>query len=273
MQRPQQVQDAIELRDDGLHLGHYCDYRLFAAYQPIFALSGDGSASIAAYEGLVRPFLGDAPVDAKAFFESIDPDDLLFVECMCQALHIRNYALVTPVDRVLFVNINPAVYDSIGMLEREFAFLLKQFPKYGLDNDTVVFELLETAPYSAVILKWLRQMARENHVRFALDDFGRQHSNIDRYVSLEPDVVKIDRILLGGEGLPAASHDSLRSTISRFHDDGAQVVIEGIESAEQLNIAAGLGADFVQGYYLARPQMLPYEFAAADEAGSTAVPA
>ncbi len=261
------------MRDDGLHLGRYRDYRLFAAYQPIFALSPDGSASIAAFEGLVRPFLGDRPVDATAFFESIDPDDLLFVECMCQALHIRNYALAAPVNRVLFVNINPAVYTSIRMLEREFAFLLKQFPKYGLDNNTVVFELLETAPYSAVILKWLRQMAQENNVRFALDDFGRQHSNIDRYVSLRPDVVKIDRILMGGEGLPSASPDFLRSTISRFHDDGAQVVMEGIESAEQLDIAVDLGADFVQGYYLARPQMLPYGFAADDEAGSTAVSA
>lgn len=261
MQRPAKVQEAITVTRDGLHVGHYGDYVLYSAYQPIYRVSENHAPSIPAFEGLIRPFLGDTPIDPSAFFRLVDDEDLLFVECMCQALHVRNHHRASPAGGGLFVNVNPAIYTSISMLEREFNFLLSNLSKHGLETTRVIIELLETAPYSSVVLKWLRRMALDNGIQFAMDDFGRSHSCLERYESLKPDIVKVDR----GVFLKAAQENThlqtLQSAIERFRGDGALVIIEGIETAEQLDLAQNLGADFFQGYYLHYPQILPYDFA------------
>lgn len=45
-----------------------------------------------------------------------------------------------------------------------------------------------------------------------------------------------------------------QSSIDRILNNGAQVVIEGIENAKQLEIAHNTGANLLQGYHLGRPE-------------------
>ena len=250
----------MEKWDGGLTVGRYGETLLFPAYQPIFKICEDGQITLDAFEGLVRPFLNGKLLDPGRFFESVHVSDRLFIECMCQALHIRNYYLADPCNRKLFVNVNPANFQSMEALQREFNFMVQQFPKYDIKLENVVFELLETAAYSQEILLWLRRLASDSGFLFAVDDFGQEHSDIQRYQTLRPDVVKIDRAyFLRCIGQKACYH-LMMNLIHQFHVDGAIVVIEGIETAEQLQIAIDLGADFVQGYHLERPQILPHRF-------------
>ena len=41
------------------------------------------------------------------------------------------------------------------------------------------------------------------------------------------------------------------------HDRGRQVVAEGIETPEELRCVIDLGVDLLQGYYLAKPAVIP----------------
>jgi len=45
----------------------------------------------------------------------------------------------------------------------------------------------------------------------------------------------------------------VRSTIDLAHNLGLQLVAEGVEDQETLELLAALGCDLVQGYHLARP--------------------
>ncbi|MEP1208384.1 MAG: EAL domain-containing protein [Rhizobiaceae bacterium] len=260
MRRPHRVGDAIERLDNGLSVGHYAGYTLYSAYQPIFRYIDGEILDLSGLEGLIRPFVDDVSITPSLLFGQTAPEDALFIECMCHALHIRNYLSAAPNNCDLFININPAIYNESAEMEREFLFLLNQLAINGLDRSRIVFELLETVPTDNRILRWLRDFATEHQVRFALDDFGRGESNIPRYESLMPDLVKIDGLLFARAMERASKMDLLESIIARVHDDGGRIVIEGIETSEMLVLARELGADMFQGYHLDTPHVPPHQF-------------
>ena len=88
----------------------------------------------------------------------------------------------------------------------------------------------------------------------AMDGFGLGCSNLDRVARLRPDVVKIDRVLLakavGGERF----RRMLPGMIELLHESNTKVAIEGIESRSEALFAIESKADFLQGFFFAKPQ-------------------
>jgi hypothetical protein len=90
-------------------------------------------------------------------------------------------------------------------------------------------------------------------VRVAIDDFGMGYSSLSLLRRLPVDVVKLDRSFLDDvEGdLPGASF--VGAVIALAHTAGKSVVLEGIETQAQFDLAAAAGADIVQGFLFAAP--------------------
>jgi EAL domain-containing protein (putative c-di-GMP-specific phosphodiesterase class I) len=261
MLRPRYVSDAITIEPGGLHVGRYGPFELRAAYQPIFRRSGT-QLSLCALEGLVRPNIAGAPLSPAELFMQVDPEDRLFVECMCRALHLRNYVHATPGDLDLYINVNPAIYASVEVIEREFRFMFSILPTYGVSPSRLVCELVEHDALDPAVLSRLCDMFRDNGARVALDDFGSGSSGMDRYRSVRPDVVKVDGPLFRSMSRTSGGRRLLASMSSTFLRDGTSLLVEGIESAVDLDIALEVGADLAQGYGLGRPKVLPQHFAA-----------
>ena len=261
MLRPQYVSDAITVEHNGLHVGQYGPFQLRAAYQPIFGRSGSG-LSLRALEGLVRPNIDGTQLSPAELFMQVDPEDRLFVECMCRALHLRNYTHATPADLDLYINVNPAIYTSVEVIEREFRFMFSILGKYGVSPARLVCELVEHEALDPGVLSRLCAMFREHGARVALDDFGSGSSGMDRYRSVRPDVVKVDGPLFRSMSRTSGGRRLLASMSATFLKDGTSLLVEGVETAVDLDIALEVGADLVQGYGLGRPKVLPQCFAA-----------
>ena len=259
MERPQYVSDAIETSAAGLHVGAYGPFRLYSAYQPIFRIDRDQLA-LSGYEGLIRPRLDDKPVSPLDFFAAIDHGDRLFVECMCRALHLRNHRQSGPANGMLFININPAIYESVDVVEREFRFMFSILERYGLSPQQLVCEVLETEALSDAALLQLCIMLREAGCTIAIDDFGTGTSGMARYRAIKPDLVKIDGPMFRAMAATALQLKLLRKMMATFVQDGVTVLVEGIETEAHLALAIDLGASYVQGFGLARPQVLPATF-------------
>ena len=63
--------------------------------------------------------------------------------------------------------------------------------------------------------------------------------------------------------------------VTSFAEQGIETVFEGIEEGWQLELAEKAGASMVQGFVLARPEIVPAVFAAVDLArfpGSPPIP-
>jgi len=109
--------------------------------------------------------------------------------------------------------------------------------------------LLDTEATRAALLR-----LRQDGVRISLDDFGTGYSSLSYLHSLPLHKVKIDRSFLQGLGTDDRSWTLLHGVAQLSAQLGLSVVIEGVETEEQLAvIAAEQSVDEVQGFLLSMP--------------------
>jgi EAL domain-containing protein (putative c-di-GMP-specific phosphodiesterase class I) len=252
--RRRDVAQAIRADEIGLEYGVYGAYRLRSACQPIYAPK-DGNLVPVAVEALIQPQRAGAIVPPQAFYGEVSGDDRLFVESLSRTLHVRNYPYVGLDGVDLFFNYDPLVNDHLGRALAEIRLMAQHLGQYDLDASMLVCEITEqAAPDDGVLLATVREM-RRNGFRIAIDDFGAGHSTEARIRLLEPDIVKIDGAWFSELCRHAAAEKLFRPLLSLLHDQGAKVLVEGIEQPAQLHVALDAGADLLQGFLLARPAL------------------
>ncbi|MFK4705717.1 sensor c-di-GMP phosphodiesterase-like protein [Roseateles asaccharophilus] len=88
----------------------------------------------------------------------------------------------------------------------------------------------------------------------SLDDFGTGFSNLSSVKNLAPSYLKIDRSFVRDMVAESARRSTLIPEIIQIaRAVGAQVVAEGIETADQARLLRDLGAEFGQGFFFGRP--------------------
>ncbi len=90
-------------------------------------------------------------------------------------------------------------------------------------------------------------------VQLALDDFGTGFSSLSVLGEMSVQHLKLDMGFVRGMGASGARFEVVRGVVELAHRLGMEVVAEGIETPEQLAVLRGLGCDYGQGYFLARP--------------------
>ena len=126
--------------------------------------------------------------------------------------------------------------------------------KAGVPPGTLTLEITEsgvmTDPNAAIaMLRGLRNVG----VRLSIDDFGTGYSSLSYLKRLPVDEVKLDKSFVLNMTSDVDDAAIVRSTIELAHNLGLQLVAEGVEDQETLELLAALGCDLVQGYHLARP--------------------
>jgi predicted signal transduction protein with EAL and GGDEF domain len=119
---------------------------------------------------------------------------------------------------------------------------------------TLEIEITEnTAMEESAVVEHQVAQLRAIGVRFAIDDFGMGYSNLGRLKALAFETLKIDRSLVTGIGEDPASESLLYTILDMAKAIGADVVAEGIETAEQLLFLRNAGCGHYQGYFGGRP--------------------
>ncbi|WDE10831.1 EAL domain-containing protein [Thalassomonas haliotis] len=150
----------------------------------------------------------------------------------------------------LFINLLPQQLASCQAMEAIEA--LHRGAHYPLVIEITEGEL-STKP--AEMLTALKQI-RESGCQLAIDDFGYGHSNFYRLLEFSPQLVKLDQAFIQGDNRQPNRRMQLKQLISLFHHWQKEVIIEGVETREQYRLSLWLGADYVQGYYFGKPEMI-----------------
>ncbi|NCG22575.1 MAG: EAL domain-containing protein [Actinobacteria bacterium] len=89
--------------------------------------------------------------------------------------------------------------------------------------------------------------------RVFIDDFGIGYSSLS-YLQLLPfDVIKIDKSFIDGLGVSEVSHSLIKLLVALSETMEVDLLAEGIEEPEQLEIVKALGVGYGQGYLFAKP--------------------
>jgi len=90
-------------------------------------------------------------------------------------------------------------------------------------------------------------------IRIALDDMGFGRSSVEALIVLEPEIVKIDRRYIHMASENPGKERSLRRLVQVLKALGVDIVAEGIETEEDLELLKEMGVEYGQGYLWGRP--------------------
>ena len=119
----------------------------------------------------------------------------------------------------------------------------------------VVFELLETIfleEESDAFLMQLDQL-RDLGISLEVDDFGSGRASVIALQRIAPDHLKIDRRLVSPIAPGNAAAQLVQSIIDIGHALDIRVIAEGVETAQQVDLLAEMGAARLQGFFFAKP--------------------
>ncbi|WP_345812598.1 EAL domain-containing protein [Paraburkholderia sp. PREW-6R] len=227
---------------------HHGELTLTSVFQPIFSLSHMRAVG---YEGLLRAHDAlDRPVSPiDVFGAAARVGDVLQVDRLAQTLHLENFKVLGAEREWLFLNVHPGALTDPYLS----AALLANLKRLDLSPRRIVLEVLEQRAEDLERLADAVRQFRERGFLIALDDFGAGHSNVERIWQLNPDIVKLDRIMLSHAAHRPDMATILPGLVALLHEAGKLVLIEGVETEHEAQMALSCNADFVQGFFFGRP--------------------
>ncbi len=228
--------------------------RIKTVFQPIIDLQ---TGEVYAYECLSR-------IDGKSRFSGPEP---LFeaaarcslteeLETFCRTRAIGTAQRMGIATR-LTLNVSPDLFQ--GNDDRGAHTLHQDKALFAL-RERIVLELTEKCiVQDGERLKKTLNFFRNEGFQIAIDDLGAGYAGLRMLAELTPAMVKIDRFLISHIAESTKKRMLVESLVSFCHKINAQVVAEGIETADDLEVILSMSIDLAQGFYLGRPAASPGE--------------
>lgn len=153
-------------------------------------------------------------------------------------------------DSKLFINSisNCILSDvSIEALEKKFSDIIGNIVLEILESEQTNTEYAEKK--KSIIAKW--------NALVALDDFGTGYNSEYALITMNPDIIKIDRSIISGCNNDISKLTIITNLVKIAKSKNVKILAEGIESYDEMKTVMECGVDFMQGYYFAKPSIEP----------------
>ena len=124
----------------------------------------------------------------------------------------------------------------------------------GIERNLIQIEVTETASEDERLLMtaFLKKL-REDGVQTAIDDFGTGYSSLSNLRDFPVSVIKIDRSFINNDVMSTNDEIVLRNIINMARELGIEVLTEGVERPDQVELLKGVGCKFAQGFLYDNP--------------------
>ena len=226
--------------------------RMTTHFQPIVRFDDPGE--VYAYECLLRGNLEDGrSISPGQMYDAARDAELLFQLDRAARLTSIREAVAHRIDQILFINFNPSsIYDPSSCLRSTIAAI----DEAGIDPSRIVFEVVESDRVDVDLLAIMASYRRAGF-RVALDDLGAGYGSLNLLSHLRPDVVKLDMRLVRDVDRDVYKAGITSKLLEMARKLGIATVAEGIETPGEFEWFRDQGADYAQGYYIARPASPP----------------
>ena len=150
------------------------------------------------------------------------------------------------------INVNLSVIQCMrpGFVNR----VLEIVDGIGADKAMINFEITESVSASDYrILSSVVKSLKSSGFMFSMDDYGTGYSNMQAIFSIDFDIVKIDKSILWGAEKSEMGMIILANSVNMIKQMKRKILVEGVETKEQIDLLAGFGVDYLQGYYFSKP--------------------
>ena len=235
-----QLQHALEVGEFEVH------------YQPIVALPDGRMVGV---EALLRWENAELGVVSPAEFIPVAegtgiivPIGAWVLETACR--QVKEWQDAGWSEMVVAVNLSPREVDRGDAIKS----ISNALSRSGLAAESLEIEvtervLLDDVEKAGSTFREIKNLG----VQLCIDDFGTGYSSLSYLRNYPFDVLKIDRAFVHDATRHVSGVSLLRAIISMADSLGLQVVAEGVETEEQLNLLCELGCGFAQGYHFCAP--------------------
>ncbi|MBO7451564.1 MAG: bifunctional diguanylate cyclase/phosphodiesterase [Clostridiales bacterium] len=124
----------------------------------------------------------------------------------------------------------------------------------GLSADRLEIEITESIMIDSYdkALQCLSEL-KDMGMQIAIDDFGTGYSSLSYLHRFPANLLKIDKSFIDKMNTSDSSRQYVASIISIGHIMGFDVISEGVEEPDQLEVLKNIGCDYVQGFIWGRP--------------------
>lgn len=232
-------------------------HQLHMEYQPIIRLSDLKIVGVEALARWEHPDRGFVPPDrfisVAEEMGTVDQITDLAINEGCKAL--KKVQAIARAERDFFVSINISGQD---LCRKSFAeFLAFTTEKYDLNPEQIKLEVTETALIDD------QELAQKNLAKLrslgcgiSVDDFGTGYSNLGYLKSLPLTSLKIDRSFAGDAHANSISRGIVRLVVALGKELNVDVIAEGLETKDDMEVLRALGCAYAQGYHFHRPMKL-----------------
>jgi EAL domain-containing protein (putative c-di-GMP-specific phosphodiesterase class I) len=222
-------------------------------FQPIVELT---TGRAYGREALMRGRLGAVEVRGGELMAAAEAHDALFsFDYRARTAALETGLPLLPDGEVLFVNLDPrAALDVDATVRTTWPVVARM----NADPSRICIEVIK--PERCADRDLLAEMVdahRKRGAQIALDDLSCGTEALLCLEILKPNIAKIDMALTAGIQHSEARRKLIAALVELAHEQGAQVVAEGIERVDEYETMLELGVDLGQGFYFGQPTERP----------------
>ena len=154
--------------------------------------------------------------------------------------------------RMLPVSVNFSLYEfySANFLDTIVSIL----EEYNVPSNLVEIEITEaTSQANSFLSISIIKKLKERGIRVLMDDFGVGFSNLGNLKKIPFDAIKIDKSFIDDITNDIKSREIVRFLINLCKVNEMEVIAEGVDNKEQLDLLRKCRCDTIQGFYYSRP--------------------
>lgn len=130
--------------------------------------------------------------------------------------------------------------------------------RFQIPRSKLEIEITESmGEYGKELVESRIKELRKVGYRVSIDDFGSGYSAISLLQSIYVDVIKLDGQFLLATDMVSNNYKVMEAIVRLSHELGMEVICEGVETEEHVEVLKNVGCRYAQGYYYSKP--IPFE--------------
>jgi EAL domain-containing protein (putative c-di-GMP-specific phosphodiesterase class I) len=222
---------------------------LSMAFQPIVEVR---SVMVYGFEALLRGPKEKPLADIEGLFRTNGcPDELIRLDMACVGSALRCGRMLAS-NQCIFINVHA---DTLRELSLNFDAFLKILDELEINPESIVFEISERTDHKRVsaIIEYLDKFLHLG-VQTAIDDVGASFNWIHNMLPLKPKFLKLDKSFIREISRYKMKQAIVRSLALMTEKMNVNLIAEGIETPQALQMLKGYRVSFAQGFLLGRPR-------------------